>query len=235
MKLEDIYKKIEALDEALTETASASINMTGDTAEDVIKLMKAVKGEPVDMDKAHDHDAPLPKMKTMPPMGPIGPKDDMAMLRDIVKGKEEAEPEVEGDYANEPDEKYQDHHYMTKDIAGGHDHGQKKSYPKVAGGDNPMALEDEIKAELSAALAEKMSEGKDCGCDEHDDHAKCEDDCHCDETIAEGEEKKVQLPSGKEIKKCHDDGMSKADIVKKYVEAGCKKEEIEKLYASSCM
>ena len=235
MKLEDIYKKIEALDEALTETASASINMTGDTAEDVIKLMKAVKGEPVDMDKSYDHDRPLPTMKTMPPMGPIGPKDDMAMLRDIVKGKEEAEPEVEGDYANEPDEKYQDHHYMTKDIAGGHDHGQKKSYPKVAGGDNPMALEDEIKAELSAALAEKMSEGKDCGCDEHDDHAKCEDDCHCDESIAEGEEKKVQLPSGKEIKKCHDDGMSKADIVKKYVEAGCKKEEIEKLYASSCM
>ena len=155
------------------------------------------------------------------------------MLRDIVKGKEEAEPEVEGDYAMSLMKIPRSRH-MTKDIAGGI-HGQKKSYPKVAGGDNPMALEDEIKAELSAALAEKMSEGKDCGCDEHDDHAKCEDDCHCDESIAEGEEKKVQLPSGKEIKKCHDDGMSKADIVKKYVEAGCKKEEIEKLYASSCM
>tara|TARA_B100000575_G_C23017962_1_gene586243 strand:- start:471 stop:1088 length:618 start_codon:yes stop_codon:yes gene_type:complete len=47
------------------------------------------------------------------------------------------------------------------------------------------------------------------------------------------EGKKVALPSGKEIKKCHDDGMSKAAIMKKYKD--CDKEKLEKLYAAHCM
>lgn len=55
------------------------------------------------------------------------------------------------------------------------------------------------------------------------------------ESIEEGEGKKVQLPSGKEMKKCKDDGMSKADIMKKYTEMGCEAKQLEKLYASSCM
>ena len=49
MRLDDIYKKVEAWDKEiqkeLSETASASINMSGDSAEDVIKLMNALKGE----------------------------------------------------------------------------------------------------------------------------------------------------------------------------------------------
>ena len=55
------------------------------------------------------------------------------------------------------------------------------------------------------------------------------------ESIEEGEGKKVQLPSGKEMKKCKDKGMSKADIMKKYTEMGCEAKQLEKLYASSCM
>lgn len=47
------------------------------------------------------------------------------------------------------------------------------------------------------------------------------------------EGKKVALPSGKEIKKCHSDGMSKAAIMKKYKD--CDKEKLEKLYAAHCM
>jgi hypothetical protein len=54
------------------------------------------------------------------------------------------------------------------------------------------------------------------------------------ESIEEGEGKKVQLPSGKEMKKCADKGMSKADIMKKYTEMGCEAKQLEKLYASSC-
>tara|TARA_B100000902_G_scaffold313051_1_gene303403 strand:+ start:7938 stop:8513 length:576 start_codon:yes stop_codon:yes gene_type:complete len=61
----------------------------------------------------------------------------------------------EGEWDNAPDEKYQDTAYMQNDLAGGLNR-QKKSYPKVAGGDNPMALEDEIKSELAAKLAEKL-------------------------------------------------------------------------------
>jgi len=70
-----------------------------------------------------------------------------------------------------------------------------------------MALEDEIKAELQAKLSEVMKEGKG---------------------------KEMALPSGKEIKKCADDGMSKAEIVKKYKEAGCNEEKIKKLYDAHC-
>ena len=52
--------------------------------------------------------------------------------------------------------------------------------------------------------------------------------------INEGKkDKKVALPSGKEIKKCHDDGMSKAAIMKKYKD--CDKEKLEKLYDAHCM
>ena len=52
--------------------------------------------------------------------------------------------------------------------------------------------------------------------------------------INEGKkDKKVALPSGKEIKKCHNDGMSKAAIMKKYKD--CDKEKLEKLYDAHCM
>ena len=48
MRLEDIYKKVEAWDKEiqkeLSETASASINMSGDSAEDVIYVINALIG-----------------------------------------------------------------------------------------------------------------------------------------------------------------------------------------------
>ena len=340
MKLNDIYKKITALDEAINEAASASINMSGDNAEDVIKLMNALKG--TEGAKAGE---PIPtaiKPAMNPMMGPADPHDDMLSMMDLVSDKPKGmsmdkpmddmkpcgseEDTAEGEWDNSPDEKYQDHTFMTKDIAKGHDGAEKKSYPKVAGGDNPMALEDELRAELSAKLSEFMNE-KDC--------ADCnEDPCECDtvaesdidqiadvgkvyskinkmkmdlvddgmepedaqdkacekydcdpsmydkyvemkrdereggvkeakakpdfldmdkdgdkkepmkkaikdkdakkESVQEADDKKVQLPSGKEMKKCADKGMSKADIMKKYTEMGCEAKQLEKLYASSC-
>ena len=277
MKLNEIYKKIVALDEAMNEAASASINMSGDNAEDVIKLMNALKGKEGASDIADIPTAIKPKA---PMMGPMDPHDDMKSMMSLVSDEpkpmddmacDDTDTEASGDYDNSPDEKYQDHNFMTKDIASGHDGAEKKSHGPVSGGDNPMALEDELRAELSAKLSEFMSEGDDCGCDEHDDHGQCESDCHCDEDVAEakakpdfldmdkdgdkkepmkkaikdkdakkesieeGEGKKVQLPSGKEMKKCKDDGMSKADIMKKYTEMGCEAKQLEKLYASSCM
>ena len=190
------------------------------------------------------------------------------MPMDMPMGDDDKTSEAEWD--NSPDEKYQDHNFMTKDIASGHDGAEKKSHGPVSGGDNPMALEDELRAELSAKLSEFMKEGDDCGCNEHDDHGQCESDCHCDEDVAEAkakpdfldmdkdgdkkepmkkaikdkdakkesvqeaDDKKVQLPSGKEMKKCSDDGMTKAEIMKKYTEMGCEAKQLEKLYASSC-
>lgn len=286
MKLNDIYKKIQAYDEALNEAASASINMSGDNAEDVIKLMNALKGE-----KGSDTIDSMPKaidkpIAPMPVMGPPDMGDDMAKLRDIVDGpkdRDQLKPGIQGEpckicgkdhlgnsgcgegieevvvggnakpedpnsvyarlmgdlseiqngamddndmaddiadelgdylrngdapkgshyekaigivmdaihdgpqaqaeaaeeaisvlhsseeesrgnneeYANEPDEKYQDQHYMTKDLSGGSEQGQKRSYAPTNGGDNPMALEDEIRNELRAQLEAHMGEGGD--------------------------------------------------------------------------
>lgn len=67
---------------------------------------------------------------------------------------ERAMSKTEEDFANEPDEEYQDTEFMTRDLSGGLNR-EKKSYPKVAGGDNPMALETSIKEQLLQALSEK--------------------------------------------------------------------------------
>lgn len=56
-------------------------------------------------------------------------------------------------YANEPDEKYDDHNTMLKDLSGGLN-GSKRMFKKAQDGDNPMAVES-IKARLYALLAEK--------------------------------------------------------------------------------
>ena len=269
MKLNEIYKKIVALDEAMNEAASASINMSGDNAEDVIKLMNALKGKEGASDIADIPTAIKPKA---PMMGPMDPHDDMKSMMSLVSDEpkpmddmacDDTDTEASGDYDNSPDEKYQDHNFMTKDIASGHDGAEKKSHGPVSGGDNPMALEDELRAELSAKLSEFMKEEDcdacdedPCECDEETNEAKAKPDfLDMDkdgdkkepmkkaikdkdakkESIEEGKGKKVQLPSGKEMKKCKDDGMSKADIMKKYTEMGCEAKQLEKLYASSCM
>ncbi len=155
MKLNEIYKKIDAMNEAV----NMSISMSGETADDVATLMKMVKdagGKP----------------EIIPPMPKMSPRDDIEkslkvmdlppapkkMPMDMEPGCED-EVAKEGDWDNSPDEKYQDTAYMQNDLAGGLNR-QKKSYPKVAGGDNPMALEDEIKSELRSKLESMMSEDK---------------------------------------------------------------------------
>tara|TARA_B100001248_G_scaffold126849_1_gene95076 strand:+ start:3942 stop:4898 length:957 start_codon:yes stop_codon:yes gene_type:complete len=249
MKLDDIYKTVEAWDKEikkeLSETASASINMSGDNAEDVIKLMNALKGAP----QADSMDKMPVAIKKGPEMEPV---DSMAKLRDLVKGPEqgpmdkpepmdmkipmkidaeadEVVPEEEWD--NSPDEDYKDANYMTKTLSGGSEQGVKKSYPKVAGGDNPMALEDEIRAELSAALAEKMQDvaETDCGCDTHENHDDCNDDCP---PHSVNEAKEGKMPSKAECMKMCKDGMSKAEICKKYPD--CDQDKLKEMI-DGCM
>ncbi len=61
--------------------------------------------------------------------------------------------EADGDYANSPEEKYAPYTDMTNPPSNDLNKA-KKSYPKVAGGDNPMALADKIKEELSSLYKE---------------------------------------------------------------------------------
>jgi len=260
MKLNDIYKKITALDEAINEAASASINMSGDNAEDVIKLMNALKG--TEGAKAGE---PIPtaiKPAMNPMMGPADPHDDMLSMMDLVSDKPKGmsmdkpgmdmdkpmddmkpcgseEDTAEGEWDNSPDEKYQDHTFMTKDIAHGHDGAEKKSYPKVAGGDKCDDCDmpkDECECDhTNEAKAKPDFLDMDKDGDKKEPMKKAIKDKDAKkESIEEGDDKKVQLPSGKEMKKCADKGMSKADIMKKYTEMGCEAKQLEKLYASSC-
>jgi len=69
---------------------------------------------------------------------------DMARIRDIIKKPEEEQ--AEETFANEPEEKVQDIDTLVNVHSGGLNRN-KKTYPKVANGDNPMAAEDRITEE----------------------------------------------------------------------------------------
>jgi hypothetical protein len=69
---------------------------------------------------------------------------DMARIRDIIKKPEEEQ--AEETFANEPEEKVQDIDTLVNVHSGGLNRN-KKTYPKVANGDNPMAAEDKITEE----------------------------------------------------------------------------------------
>ena len=69
---------------------------------------------------------------------------DMARMRDIIKNPEDEQKEET--FANEPEEKVQDIDSLVNKHSGGLNR-QKKTYPKVASGDNPMAAEDKITEE----------------------------------------------------------------------------------------
>ena len=103
---------------------------------------------------------------------------------------------------------------MQNDLAGGLNR-QKKSYPKVAGGDNPMALEDEIKSELKSRLEAMMAV--------KDEVTEAEDK-DFDESGCVGE-----------MKKLNNSGCTKEEMKKKITaEYDCDSKKFEKLYASHC-
>ena len=146
----------------LKESASMNISMTGDDATQVGQMMDMMRNAGMSPEKVSDK--PLgPRMDMEKHIKALGAMDDDPKIpgRDDVPGDmdlragpgcgmEDAESDetaVEGDYANSPEEDYAPY---TDVIKGGTDlNRSKKSYPKVAGGDNPMALEDEIKEQLA--------------------------------------------------------------------------------------
>ena len=84
--------------------------------------------------------------------GPVGAGIGALAGGGLADEAENDDTRVEGDYANSPEEDYAPH---TDVIKGGTDlNKSKRSYPKVAGGDNPMALASKIKEELSELYKE---------------------------------------------------------------------------------
>lgn len=66
----------------------------------------------------------------------LSPRMDIERLRGIVDGPEMHSEE----YVNSPDEDYQDHKFMTKDLSGGINR-EKNAYSAAQPGDNAMAVE----------------------------------------------------------------------------------------------
>ena len=161
-KLLESIDTIDSGKKEIKEMASMNISMNADSADEVGRLLDIVKGA-AGADHAHTVGPDdMPEMPPMPLKGTNDMRTDMENFSDIVN-RAESEEEALEDYENEPDEEYADTQTMTKDLSGGLNR-EKKAYKKAAGGDNPMALEDSIKARLWDALSE-MKEGtcNECG------------------------------------------------------------------------
>lgn len=204
-------------------TASGKENVA-----DLISMMQQAAGieQHVDMPMAHDAHIDTDSHNVS------GQEMDMATMRSIMSAGDDeapAEEEASEEWDNSPDEEYRDTKYMTKDISGGLN-GEK---PRKALRVKDPALES-IKESLWKALKEKKSKPDFLDMDKDGDKKEPMKKAIKDKKAKKEsvQEKTIQLPTGKEMKKCADDGMSKKEIMDKY--KGCDKDKLEKLYASSC-
>jgi hypothetical protein len=172
---------------------SINLNAQGmDNIESIMKLMTKVNPDMINQPAPMSMPLEIPMAPPKEPkMGPLGnldsgplkmlpdldmdsdkmPGDDVSIKQgdldndgdhdmddhDMEKGDKKKE-----EYANEPDEEYKDVDYMVNKLAGGMN-GPKGTYPKVAGGDNPMQKVKEggdLRAQIRAELAKRLAEAK---------------------------------------------------------------------------
>ena len=122
------------------ETVNEAIKISTDSPEEAGMMMQILKLAGVQPVDAKMIGADEPEMDTDDAAG----STDMARMRDIVTKPEDEKQEET--FANEPEEKVQDIDSLVNKHSGGLNR-QKKTYPKVADGDNPMAAEDKITEE----------------------------------------------------------------------------------------
>jgi len=130
--------------EAKKESVNEAIQISTDSPQEASMMMQILKlagVQPVDaaMIGAEEPTAE-PEMDQDDASGSM----DMARIRDIIKKPEEEQ--AEETFANEPEEKVSDIDTLVNVHSGGLNRN-KKTYPKVANGDNPMAAEDRITEE----------------------------------------------------------------------------------------
>jgi len=130
--------------ESKKESVNEAIQISTDSPQEASMMMQILKlagVQPVDaaMIGAEEPTAE-PEMDQDDAAGSM----DMARIRDIIKKPEEEQ--AEETFANEPEEKVSDIDTLVNVHSGGLNRN-KKTYPKVANGDNPMAAEDRITEE----------------------------------------------------------------------------------------
>lgn len=135
---------------------SINVNAQGmDNIEDMLALVAKLNGA----DKPSM--PPMPSMSPMPKIMSIKSLPDMDGDNDFkIGGEHDMDREKEEAWDNEPNEEEKDVDYMNNKLAGGLNR-PKDTFPKVAGGDNPMQkvkegseLRDQIRAELLRRLEE---------------------------------------------------------------------------------
>ena len=151
------YQDKKAGKEDKKETVKEDIKISADTPQEASMMMQMLKlagVQPVDQamisqgEPEHDHDG-------MSHSHAGGDKDhnhdddamgsqEMGRMRDMMTAPDEEK--AAETFANEPEEKVQDIDSLLNKHSGGLNR-QKKTYPKVASGDNPMAAEDKITEE----------------------------------------------------------------------------------------
>tara|TARA_Y100000022_G_scaffold191432_1_gene192559 strand:+ start:134 stop:844 length:711 start_codon:yes stop_codon:yes gene_type:complete len=229
-KLTDLEATLDSMDspkevKQINEAANMSINMSGENADEVARLVDIMRGGGAPDPKPMAPDMmPMDKMRDLVKMGPPPGMDDMPKGdddkdKDAIMGMDMGmEDDVEeAGYDNSPEEDYKDHKYMTRDLSGGINR-EKQAYAKAQDGDNAMAVE-ELQAALKDALINKMAEGK----DEFKKTGK-DGDGSFDESGCVGEMKKLKAS-----------GCAKHEMYDKVAEKyGCGKSQFEKLFAAHC-
>lgn len=148
-----------------TTPPSMSINMNAQGMENIADILKLIAKVNPD---AAPKDAGLPSMSAPPSIMSIKPAEPpMKMLPDLSDEPENDEKTIKIDmdkkkeeWANEPDEKIAD---LDAAIPNGDDlHKKKGTYPKVAGGDNPMQRMEgaDLRAQIRAELMQRLEEAK---------------------------------------------------------------------------
>jgi|TARA_B110000037_G_C17093942_1_gene495169 hypothetical protein len=146
------------------ETVKEAIQISTDSPQEASMMMQILKLAGVQqVDQAMISQEP--EAGENPPHGEPGHScgDDDAMgsqemgrMRDMMTAP--AEEKQEETFANEPEEKVSDIDTLVNVHSGGLNR-QKKTYPKVASGDNPMAAEDKITEEDLANSLRAQYEG----------------------------------------------------------------------------
>ena len=129
------------------ETVKEAIQISTDSPQEASMMMQILKLAGVQqVDQAMISQEPEAEPHAEPEMDQddAAGSMDMARMRDIIKNPEDDQKEET--FSNEPEEKVQDIDSLVNKHSGGLNR-QKKTYPRVSPGDNPMAAEDKITEE----------------------------------------------------------------------------------------
>src|SRR6056300_2101073 len=138
------YHDKKAGKEEKKETVKEAIQISTDSPQEASMMMQILKLAGVQQVDPAMIGADEPQAEPEMDQDDAAGSMDMARMRDIIKNPEDDQKEET--FANEPEEKVQDIDSIVNKHSGGLNR-QKKTYPRVSPGDNPMAAEDNVTEE----------------------------------------------------------------------------------------